>query len=109
MQGFSRQEQALLAALVLSHRSKFRAHDFKNLMKPFVKAGKQMCVLLRIAVLLHRGRSDESIPDIAVTVKTRSINLRFPEGWLDDNSMTLADLTKEVDYLENAGYKLSFD
>lgn len=109
MQGFSRQEQALLAALVLSHRSKFRAHDFKNLMKPFVKAGKQMCVLLRIAVLLHRGRSDESIPDIAVTVKNRSINLRFPEGWLDDNSMTLADLTKEVDYLENAGYKLSFD
>ncbi len=109
MQGFSRQEQALLAALVLSHRSKFRTHDFKKLMKPFVKAGKQMCVLLRIAVLLHRGRSDQSLPDIAITVKNRSINLRFPEGWLDDNSMTLADLSKEIDYLAAAGYKLSFE
>lgn len=109
MQGFSRQEQALLAALVLSHRSKFRVDDFKQLMKPFIKSGKHMCVLLRIAVLLHRSRSDQPIPDINITASDKNINLSFPEGWLDDNSMTFADLTKEVDYLENAGYKLSFD
>lgn len=108
MQGFSRQEQALLAALVLSHRSKFRVEDFKQLMKPFVKAGKHMCVLLRIAVLLHRSRSDQSIPDISITVSNKNIDLSFPDGWLDENSMTLADLTKEVNYLETAGYKLSF-
>jgi len=109
MQGFSRQEQALLAALVLSHRSKFRAGTFKQLMDPFVKAGKNMCVLLRIAVLLHRGRTDQSIPDIAITVSDKNINLQFPAGWLDDNSMTLADLIKEIKYLDAAGYKLSFE
>lgn len=109
MQGFSRQEQALLAALVLSHRSKFRVDAFKPLMKPFVKAGKHMCVLLRLAVLLHRGRTNQPIPDIDITVSNKTINLCFPTGWLDDNSMTLADLIKEINYLDSAGYKLSFE
>jgi exopolyphosphatase/guanosine-5'-triphosphate,3'-diphosphate pyrophosphatase len=109
LQGFSRQEQALLAALVLSHRSKLRVDAFKRLMKPFVKPGKQMCVILRIAVLLHRGRTDQQIPDIDLAIKNKKIHLRFPEGWLEEHSMTLADLTKEVDYLNDAGYRLSFE
>jgi exopolyphosphatase/guanosine-5'-triphosphate,3'-diphosphate pyrophosphatase len=109
MQGFSRQEQALLAALVLSHRSKFRVDAFQELMKPFVKTGKHMCVLLRIAVLLHRGRTNQSIPEIDITVSNKNINLIFPENWLDEHSMTLADLIKEINYLDTAGYKLSFE
>jgi len=109
MQGFSQQEQALLAALVLSHRSKFRVNNFKQLMKPFIKAGIQMCVLLRIAVLLHRGRTDQLIPEIDISVNNKNVNLSFPEGWLDEHSMTLADLIKEINYLDNAGYKLSFE
>lgn len=109
MQGFSRQEQALLAALVLCHRSKFRSGAFKRLMNPFVSTGKKMCVLLRIAVLLHRGRTDQSIPDIDITVSDKNINLHFPAGWLDDHSMTLADLIKEIKYLASAGYSLSFE
>jgi exopolyphosphatase/guanosine-5'-triphosphate,3'-diphosphate pyrophosphatase len=109
LQGFSRQEQALLAALVLSHRSKFRTDSFSQLMKPFVKSGKQMCVLLRIAVLLHRGRTDVLIPDIDITVNNKIINLRFPDDWLDEHGMTLADLIKEINHLDTAGYKLSFE
>jgi exopolyphosphatase/guanosine-5'-triphosphate,3'-diphosphate pyrophosphatase len=109
MQGFSRQEQALLSAMVLSHRSKFRVHAFKQLMKPFVKSGKDMCVLLRIAVLLHRGRTNESIPQIEINVRNKKINLRFPKNWLENHSMTFADLTKEINYLGAAGYKLSFE
>lgn len=107
--GFSRQEQALLAALVLSHRSKFRISAFKNLMKPFVKPGKHLCVLLRIAVLLHRGRTRQAPPDIGITVRNRNIKLSFPADWLDEHSMTLADLIKEVNYLDAVGYKLSFE
>ncbi|VAW52652.1 Exopolyphosphatase [hydrothermal vent metagenome] len=109
MQGFSRQEQALLAALVLSHRSKFRTSAFKQLMTPFIKTGKQMCVLLRIAVLLHRGRTDLPLPEININVQDKNINLCFPKNWLDENRMTLADLIKEINHLDNAGYKLRFE
>ncbi len=109
MQGFSRQEQALLAALVLSHRSKFRVDTFNELMKPFVKAGKHMCVLLRIAVLLHRGRTNQSVPDVHIVIDKKNILLQFPKNWLDDHSMTLADLIKETNHLDTAGYRLSFE
>ena len=109
MQGFSRQEQALLAALVLAHRSKFRTDAFKQLMKPFVKAGQQMCILLRLAVLLHRERTDLPVPEIDIKFDGNNIDLRFPDGWLDDHSMTLADLINEINYLDKAGYKLSFE
>jgi len=109
MQGFSRQEQALLAALVLSHRSKFRIDAFKLLMKPFIKPGKHLCVLLRIAVLLHRGRTDQPIPEVIITVNDKSIDLTFPDNWLNEHSMTLADLIKEINFLDNAGYKLRFE
>ena len=109
LQGFSRQEQALLSALVLSHRSKFRDAAFEQLMKPFIKPSKQMCVLLRLAVLLHRGRNDQAIPDISIKIKNNKINLLFPKGWLDANGMTLADLIKEINYLDKVGYKLSFE
>lgn len=108
MQGFSRQEQALLAALVLAHRSKFRTDAFKQLMKPFVETGQKMCILLRLAVLLHRERTDQPAPDIDIRFNDKDIDLRFPEGWLDDHSMTLADLINEISYLDKAGYKLSF-
>jgi len=109
LQGFSRQEQALLAALVLSHRSNFRVDKFNSLMKPFVKAGKYMCVFLRIAVLLHRGRTDQALPAVSISIHDKKIKLIFPNNWLDEHSMTLADLIKEIDYLDAAGYKLSFE
>jgi exopolyphosphatase/guanosine-5'-triphosphate,3'-diphosphate pyrophosphatase len=109
MQGFSRQEQALLAALVLSHRSKLRTSVFKELMTPYIKTSTHLCVLLRISVLLHRGRSKQAIPNIDIKVKEKEIKLQFPQGWLDSHSMTLADLIKEINHLDSAGYQLSFE
>jgi len=99
----------LLAALVLAHRSKFRTDAFKQLMKPFVETGQKMCILLRLAVLLHRERTEQPAPDIDIRFNDKDIDLRFPEGWLDDHSMTLADLINEINYLDKAGYKLSFE
>ena len=51
----------------------------------------------------------ETNPDKIKQDSNKNINLHFPEGWLENHSMTLADLTKEIDYLDAAGYKLSFD
>ena len=87
----------------------FSVDSFKLLMKPFVKTGKHICVLLRIAVLLHRGRTSQPVPDIGLVVDDKNIALQFPKNWLNENSMTLADLIKEISHLDNAGYRLSFE
>jgi exopolyphosphatase/guanosine-5'-triphosphate,3'-diphosphate pyrophosphatase len=106
--GFSRQEQALLATLVLCHRSKFRQAEFDELIKPARKPGRRLCVLLRLAVLLHRGRTGEQVPDVEIEAEKNNVTLHFPPGWLEQHSLSHADLDKERNYLQDAGISLEF-
>lgn len=105
--GFSRTDQSLLAILILNHRQKFRMNSFESLVTRAQKPGLKLCVLLRLAVLLHRGRTDEQVPDILIQVDKSDIMLRFPEYWLEQHSLTHADLKKECQFLKAAGFSLS--
>jgi exopolyphosphatase/guanosine-5'-triphosphate,3'-diphosphate pyrophosphatase len=107
--GFSRPEQAMLAALVLSHRQRFRMNAFEDLVEPVRMPSVRLCVLLRLAVLFHRGRTDEQVPEVAIKVEKNFVELHFPYGWLDQHPLTQADLGKEYDYLKDAKIKLLFD
>ena len=106
--GFSRTEQSLLAALVLNHRQKLRTSSFAGLVARAQKPGLRLCVLLRLAVLLHRGQTDEQVPEISMQVDTSAITLGFPENWLEQHSLTKADLHKERQFLRDAGFSLRF-
>jgi exopolyphosphatase/guanosine-5'-triphosphate,3'-diphosphate pyrophosphatase len=106
--GFSRTEQSLLATLVLNHRQKFRITSFENLVAQAQKPGIRLCVLLRLAVLLHRGRTDEQVPDVSIRVDKSDITLKFPENWLAQHSLTSADLKKEHQFLKDAGFSLNY-
>ena len=107
--GFSRPEQAMLAALVLSHRQRFRMNAFDDLVEPVRLPGVRLCVLLRLAVLFHRGRTDEQVPDVVIRGGRNYVELHFPYGWLDQHPLTQADLGKEYDYLQYVGITLLFD
>jgi len=89
--GFSRTEQSLLATLTLNHRHKFRVNSFEALVTRAQRPGLRLCVLLRLAVLLHRGRTDEQVPDISIRVDGPDVTLGFPENWLEQHSLTNAD------------------
>ncbi|MGB5440391.1 MAG: exopolyphosphatase [Gammaproteobacteria bacterium] len=106
--GFSRTEQSLLATLVLNHRQKLRSNSFESLVKRAQMPGLRLCVLLRLAVLLHRGRTDEQVSDISIRVDNSDIRLRFPGNWLEQHSLTAADLKKERKFLKNAGFSLGY-
>ena len=106
--GFSRTEQALLAVLVLNHRQKFRTSSFEDLVERAQLPGLRLCVLLRLAVLLHRGRTDEQVPDVSVRVDGPNIMLGFPDSWLEQHSLTRADLKKECKFLKAAGFSMRY-
>ncbi len=65
-----------------------------------------MTFLLRIAVLLHRGRSSVALPEIRLASRGDSLELRFPPGWLDDHPLTVADLQIEIEHLKSVGFRL---
>jgi exopolyphosphatase/guanosine-5'-triphosphate,3'-diphosphate pyrophosphatase len=104
--GFPSHEQQLLAAIVGGHRRKLLLAGLDDLMPPWHLKALYLIVLLRLAVLLHRGRGPRSLPDIRLAAKGKSVELTFPRGWLDEHPLTAIDLEQEAGYLEAAGVRL---
>jgi exopolyphosphatase/guanosine-5'-triphosphate,3'-diphosphate pyrophosphatase len=104
--GFSRQEQDLVALLVRGHRRKI---PLKLLAQREVEEQQpllRLILLLRIAVLLHHGRYEDGLPEIALSAKGGELVLSFPTGWLQAHPLTLADLEQESQFFRRAGYLL---
>ena len=64
-------------------------------------------MLLRLAVLLHRGRSPQPLPEVELRVKGRTLNMGLPPGWMKEHPLTLEDLEQERLYLKEAGFRLN--
>jgi exopolyphosphatase / guanosine-5'-triphosphate,3'-diphosphate pyrophosphatase len=105
--GFPREEQGLLACLVGAHRRKLMLEKADELVPPWHIRALYLTLLLRLSVLLHRGRSRAPLPPMRLTAKTRSLDVRFPRGWLAAHPLTRADLALETEYLAAAGIRLS--
>ncbi len=108
MPGFPREEQLLLAALVGGHRRQLNLDILEDLLPPWDHHAEFLIVLLRLAVLLHRGRSPQPLPEVQLRVKGRSLTLELPPRWMREHPLTLEDLEEERAYLREAGFKLSF-
>jgi exopolyphosphatase/guanosine-5'-triphosphate,3'-diphosphate pyrophosphatase len=106
--GFSRKEQHLLALLVRLHRRKIVKELFDELPEDEHKTVERMVILLRLAVLLHRNRSDNPLPEIGIKARKRTVALTFPDGWISEHPLTNADLEEEVVYQKALGYELTF-
>ena len=106
MPGFSRDEQRLLARLVGGQRRKLARETLTELLPPWDRQALYLIVVLRLAVLLHRGRGHNALPRIRLSARGRSVMLAFPSRWLKDHPLTLADLQQEVAYLRAAGVRL---
>jgi exopolyphosphatase / guanosine-5'-triphosphate,3'-diphosphate pyrophosphatase len=98
--GFSWQEQRLLAALIRGHRRRLPRGLFDELPRGQRRGARRLCLLLRLAVLLHRGRSNAELPALRLTADQRTLALRFPRGWLGRHPLTREDLVREAEYLQ---------
>ncbi len=107
MPGFSRGDQALIAALVGSHRRRMQRRLFRLLPGRYQRQALRLAVLLRIAATLHRSRASAALPSFTAKGRDDSLALRFPEGWLASHPLTCTDLENEIDYLDRAGVALS--
>jgi exopolyphosphatase/guanosine-5'-triphosphate,3'-diphosphate pyrophosphatase len=106
MAGFPRAEQKLLSIMVGSHRRKPMMEDADELNPPWEKRAPPMTLLLRLAVLLNRGRSSVALPPLKLVARADSLEIRFPNGWLDDHPLTVADLQSEIEHLKGVNFRL---
>ncbi|MBQ5459944.1 MAG: exopolyphosphatase, partial [Rhodocyclaceae bacterium] len=103
MPGFSRMEQARLAALILAHRGKLvralsvgvRGEDWSLL------------ICLRLAVLLHRARARTHGPlPVRLARGKTGFTLSVPAAWLHRLPLTAAALEEEQRYWEGVSQRL---
>ena len=106
--GFPRAEQRLVAFLIGSQRYQVNRQYLNLLPKSWRNSAMRLAILLRLAVLLNRSRSQVSLPPIVLKTDNRSLELSFDKEWLQANPLTVADLERERGYLENMGYELRY-
>ena len=106
MPGFAREEQLLLARLVGAHRRRLTLTGVEDLIPPWDRLAIHLILLLRLAVLLHRGRSATALPPIELTARDRTVEMRFPARWLKDHALSVEDLQLEIEHLRTQGVKL---
>ena len=104
--GFATDDQLVLAALVRGHRRKLPLAAFDGVPQARRVETFRLCLLLRLAVLLHRSRTPEADPEISVGPDWARIRLRFPARWVEDHPLTLADLIRERQQLGSVGIDL---
>ena len=65
-------------------------------------------MLLRLAVLLHRSRKEETAVIEDITATENSLTLHFAKDELIKHPLQLASLKQEAKYLQNVDFELRF-
>ncbi|TAJ17346.1 MAG: Ppx/GppA family phosphatase [Planctomycetota bacterium] len=114
--GFSREERSLLATLVQGSRRSLSKALFRALedgdaepQDGAITASRalRLCVVLRLAVLLHRSRGPQPLPALRCSVAGSSLELLLPADWLAAHPLTLADLEEEARVLREVDFRLA--
>jgi len=105
--GFPRTEQQYLAFLIANQRRHIDMEACDELPPKWRNNALRLSIVLRLAVLLNRSRSQESLPPLKINVVEDRLQLEFPDGWLEQNPLTRADLEIETAYLREVDYDLS--
>lgn len=106
MPGFSRDDKAVLAALIASHRRRLRRPPFAALPGAQRELAEPLAVLLRLAVLLHRGRTPVPAAPIVVRREGKRWVFRFKRAWLVSQPLTHENLREEAQHLAKFGMEL---
>lgn len=109
--GFSQIDQTRMAQLVFNHRRKLKSDHVSAVLEIGGQRLIYMCLILRLAVLIHHSRSDDAYPELALYISDGK-----PQQWrlcidaaASDWLMLVADLVDEMGQFKNWGYTLQYD
>lgn len=99
--GFSRMEQSDLAALILAHRKRFPIKKFPIDNQAMVR----LAFLLRLAVILNRGREQSDLTQLIFRAKKNGLTILMEPEWIEQHPLTHSDLMLEQEYLQELPFK----
>ena len=108
MPGFTRTTQDTLSLLLRYQRKKLVTPELDDMPKRGRNIIMRLIILLRLSILFHRGRGIEEVIEPEIKVSKYSIELSFPEYYMENHPMTIMDLDEEKAYLDSVCYELSY-
>ena len=106
--GFSQVEQRRVSLLVRAHRRKFPVAEFSVLESKEREVMSILACILRLAVLLHRGRTEAARAPVSLAIEGRAFVLKFLSDWLAHHPLTRLDLEQECIFLADTDFALEF-
>jgi exopolyphosphatase/guanosine-5'-triphosphate,3'-diphosphate pyrophosphatase len=91
MPGFSKNDQARLAALLLGHNGKLGKLANNSAFNDW-----RMLFCLRLAQVLCRGRSNADLPKVKVSEQDGTLLVTLSKEWTDSHPLTEFSLLKEA-------------
>jgi exopolyphosphatase/guanosine-5'-triphosphate,3'-diphosphate pyrophosphatase len=104
--GFFREEQQVLSVMVRGQRRSFPKKDIKKLPDELQLSTQRLTVLLRLAMVFNRGRSEQVDTYVKLALDGKKLVLTLPEGWLKEHPLTEADLAHEAAHLKKVDLRL---
>jgi exopolyphosphatase/guanosine-5'-triphosphate,3'-diphosphate pyrophosphatase len=104
MPGFSRKEQLMLGQLLRTQR-----RSLAKVGLPLQPADDRttLFLVLRLAVLFNRNRTDDRQPTLDLGWNREGFQLKIEPRWLENNPLTEAELAVEISYWKEVGVSLS--
>jgi len=106
--GFGQEQQNLLATLTRFYRKKIKAAEIPEFTLLAQEQVYKLIALLRLGVLLNIKRQDDILPDISLKAEEDQLDMKFPDGWLEQKPILSADIQRESVYIKELGIKLSY-
>lgn len=99
--GYNQDQQRVMAALVRFHRKKILREQLPNSIEYTERCIAKMLTILRLGILLNISRQASNTRLTGCFADENSITIKFADNVLSSNRLLLADLQKEVIYLDN--------
>ncbi|WNC68336.1 guanosine-5'-triphosphate,3'-diphosphate pyrophosphatase [Thalassotalea nanhaiensis] len=104
--GFSNSERKLLIALVTNHKTDIDETAIENQYLTSKQQAIFLIVILRIAVILSKRRTDDVMPSFSLTADQMNVSLHLPEVFVRNHPLISADLKQECIDLSTLGVTL---
>ena len=106
MPGFNADDRRAVALLIRGHRGGFPMFALASFSEPAGRRLKRLAILLRLAVILERTRTDIDSPQVTISAEGDRIELTLANEWLADHALSRRELEWERDRLAAAGIEL---
>ncbi len=107
--GFTSEQRRAVALLIRSHRGGFPSFAFAAFSEPMAGRLKRLAVLLRLAVICERTRTDADSPSVAVVARGSNVDVVVADEWLADHALSRAELEWERERLATADLWLTLN